>query len=205
MLSKLRYALASVLRSGRMNRALDDEIAHHITLETEKNIASGMPPAEARRQAVLAFGSMQSLREAHRDGRGTRWLSDLGGDARHSFRTLARTPALTAAAILTLALAIGADTAIYSAVNAVLVRPLPFRDPQRLVMVGENNRDFLWHMADAAPANYLDWRARVAGFQDAMAYADFGLTGTLMIDGAPRRRRAGRRPPRPIPLVSAGR
>jgi putative ABC transport system permease protein len=186
VLNQLRYALASVFRSGRMNRALDDEIAHHIELETAQNIARGMPPAEARRQAMLAFGGVQSLREAHRDGRGTRWLSDLAADARHSFRTLARTPALTAAAILTLALAIGADSAIYSAVNAVLVRPLPFRDPQRLVMVGENNRDFLWHMADAAPANYLDWRTRVAGFQDAMAYADFGLTGTLMVDGAPR-------------------
>ncbi|HKE89387.1 MAG TPA: permease prefix domain 1-containing protein, partial [Gemmatimonadales bacterium] len=77
MLSKLRYALASVLRSGRMNRALDDEIAHHIALQTEQNIANGMTPGEAHRQAVLAFGSVQSLREAHRDGRGTRWLSDL--------------------------------------------------------------------------------------------------------------------------------
>ncbi len=186
MLSKLRYALASVLRSGRMNRALDDEIAHHIELETAQNIARGMPPAEARRQAVLTFGGVQSVREAHRDGRGTRWLSDCGADIRRSFRTLARTPALTVAAVLTLALAIGADTAIYSAVNAVLVRPLPFRQPDRLVMIGENNKDFLWHMSDAAPANYLDWRARVAGFQDVMAYANFGLNVTLMVDGAAR-------------------
>jgi putative ABC transport system permease protein len=186
VLNTLRYTLASVFRSGRMNRALDDEIAHHIEMETAQNIASGMTPAEARRQAMLAFGGVQSLREAHRDGRGTRWLADLAADARHSFRTLARTPALTAAAILTLALAIGADTAIYSAVNAVLVRPLPFRQPDRLVMVGENNRDFLWHMSDAAPANYLDWRARVAGFRDAMAYAHFSLNATLMVDGAPR-------------------
>ncbi|HKC49119.1 MAG TPA: ABC transporter permease [Gemmatimonadales bacterium] len=186
MLSKLRYALASVLRSGQMNRALDDEIAYHIALQTEQNIANGMTPVEARRQAVLAFGGVQSLREAHRDGRGTRWLSDLWADVRHSFRTLARTPALTAAAILTLALAIGADTAIYSAVNAVLVRPLPFRRPERLVLIGENNKDFLWHMSDAAPANYLDWRARVAGIQDMMAYVHFGLTATLMVDGTPR-------------------
>ena len=186
MLDQLRYVLASLFYRDRMNRGLDDEIAHHIELETRKNIAGGMPPAEAHRQAVLAFGSVQSLREAHQDGRGTRWLSDLAADVRHSFRILARTPALTAAAILTLALAIGADTAIYSAVNAVLVRPLPFRDPQRLVMAGENNKDFLWHMADAAPANYLDWRARVAGFQDAMAYSDFGLNATLVVDGTPR-------------------
>ncbi|HKE92504.1 MAG TPA: ABC transporter permease, partial [Gemmatimonadales bacterium] len=155
-------------------------------LQTEQNIANGMTPGEAHRQAVLAFGSVQSLREAHRDGRGTRWLSDLRADVRHSFRTLARTRALTAAAILTLALAIGADSSVYSAVNAVLVRPLPFRRPERLVLIGENNKDFLWHMADAAPANYLDWRARVAGFQDVMAYVHFGLTATLMIDGTPR-------------------
>jgi predicted permease len=184
--SKLRYALASLLRSGRMNRALDDEIAHHIELETQKHIASGMTPDESRRQARLAFGAVQPLREEHRDGRGTRWLTDLVADLRHSRRALARTPALTAAAVLTLALAIGADTAIYSAVNAVLVRPLPFREPDRLVMVGENNRDFLWHMSDAAPANYLDWRARVTGFQDVMAYVHFSLTATLMVDGVPR-------------------
>jgi predicted permease len=186
VLNKLRYALASVFRSGRMNRALDDEIAHHIELEIAHNVASGMPPAEARRHAMLAFGGVQRLREAHRDGRGTRWLSDLAADGRHSFRILARTPALTAAAILTLALAIGADSAIYSAVNDVLVRPLPFRQSDRLVMIGENNRDFLWRMSDAAPANYLDWRARVAAFQDAMAYAHFSLNATLMVDGAPR-------------------
>lgn len=186
MLDKLRYALAALFHPDRLSRGLDDEIAHHIELETRKNVAEGMPPGEARRQALLAFGAMQQVREAHRDGRGTRWLSDLVADLRHSARALSRTPALTSAAILTLALAIGADTAIYSAVNAVLVRPLPFREPDRLVMVGENNRDFLWHMSDAAPANYLDWRARVAGFQDAMAYADFDMSVTLMVDGTPR-------------------
>lgn len=94
MLSKLRYALASLLHRERMNRALDDEIAHHIELETRKNMASGMSPDAARRQARLAFGAVQDLREAHRDGRGTRWLSDFGADARHACRTLWRTPAL---------------------------------------------------------------------------------------------------------------
>lgn len=186
MFSKLRYALTALFHPERVNRTLDDEIAHHIELETRKNVAEGMILADARRQALLAFGAVQNLRETHRDRRGSRWLSDLVADVRHSARALARTPALTTAAILTLALAIGADSAIYSAVNAVLVRPLPFREPDRLVMVGENNREFLWHMSDAAPANYLDWRARVAGFQDAMAYANFDMTVTLMVDGAPR-------------------
>src|SRR5579864_5817358 len=98
---------------------------------------------------------------------GTRWLHEFVADARYGARTLRRNPALTVSAILTFALAIGANTAIFSAVNAVMLEPLPFRDADRLVVVGENNPDFGWHMSDAAPANYLDWRARVPAFEDA--------------------------------------
>jgi hypothetical protein len=132
------------------------------------------------------FGGAERLKEAHRDARGTRWLEDLVSDARYAMRALRQNWALTIAAVGTLALVIGANTAIFSAVDAVLLRPLPFAKPDRLVMAGENNREFLWHMADAAPANYLDWRSRVPAFSDAMAYADFPLSVTLMVDGAPR-------------------
>ena len=144
-----------------------------------------MSPSEARRHALVAFGGAEQLKEAHRDARGTRWLEDVTADLRFAARSLRRNAGLTVTAVATLALVIGANTAIFSTVDAVLLRPLPFADPDRLVMVGENNREFLWHMADAAPANFLDWRARVPAFRDAMAYADFPGSVTLMVDGVP--------------------
>jgi putative ABC transport system permease protein len=185
VLDSLRYALRSLLRRARVERELEEEIAGHVKRETQKNIDRGMPPTEARRVALLAFGGREQLKEAHRDARGARWLEDCVADARYAVRALGHNPALALTAIVTLALGIGANTAIYSAVNAVLLRPLPFKEPERLVMVGENNREFLWHMADAAPANYLDWRAGVPAFRDVMAYADYPVSVTLMVDGTP--------------------
>ena len=185
MLNRICYAVDALLRRSHLDQELDEEIAHHVSLETQRNIERGMPAGEARRRALVAFGGAERLKEAHRDARGTRWLDDLVADTRFATRALRRNPALTLAAIATLALVIGANTAIFSAVNGTLIRPLPFGEPDRLVMVGENNREFLWHMADAAPANYLDWRARVPAFRDAMAYADFPNSVTLIIDGRP--------------------
>src|SRR5256885_9905950 len=185
MLNRLRYALAALLGRGHLERELDEEIALHIALETQQNIERGMSPSEARRHALVAFGGAEQLKEAHRDARGTRWLEDVTADLRFAARSLRRNAVLTVTAVATLALVIGANTAIFSTVDAVLLRPLPFADPDRLVMVGENNREFLWHMADAAPANFLDWRARVPAFRDAMAYADFPGSVTLMVDGVP--------------------
>ena len=185
MLNQLRYALAALLGRNDLDRELDEEIAFHVALETQQNVERGMSPAEARRRALVAFGGAEQLKEAHRDARGTRWLEELLADLRFAARSLRRNMALTVTAVGTLALVIGANTAIFSAVDAVLLRPLPFADPDRLVMVGENNREFLWHMADAAPANFLDWRARVPAFRDAMAYADFPNSVTVMIDGVP--------------------
>ena len=114
------------------------------------------------------------------------WLEDLIADLRYAARTLRRSPALTAAAMLTLALAIGANTAIFSAVSAVMLRPLPFADPSRLVMLWESNPDFHWVHEDAAPANVLDWKEQSGGFTDVAAYPDFAGTTTLTGYGEPR-------------------
>jgi predicted permease len=186
MLDHLRYVARSLLRMRQVDGDLNDELAFHVDRETEKYVALGMPPAEARRRALVALGGLEKTKEAHRDRRGSRWLEDAVKDARYSIRALGREPSLAVTAILTLAIAIGANTAIFSAVNAVLLQPLPFGDPSSLVMVGENNPEFKWHMAEAAPANYLDWQARVAGFQDAMAYVDFPQSSTLIVNGEPR-------------------
>lgn len=185
MIYRVRYWLASLLRRRRRERELDEEVRDHIDRETRRNVERGMPAPEARRVALVAFGGRERLKEAHRDQSGTRWLFDFAADARHGVRVLMANPALSVAAVATLALGVGANTAIFTAVSASLLRPLPFEEPDRLVMVGENNREFVWHMADAAPANYLDWRHRVLAFQDAMAYADGLSSTTLLVNGAP--------------------
>ena len=164
---------------------LNDEIRFHIELETEKNLRLGMSPAEARRLAVAHFGGVERVREEHRDVRRIQWLEDFLADARFALRTLRRTPALAGAAIITLALGVGANVSIFSAVNAVVLQPLPFPAPDRLMVITEENPEKKWHLQVAAPANLLDWRANVADFQDVTGYVDGLGRSTLTGRGDP--------------------
>jgi putative ABC transport system permease protein len=172
MLSGLRARLRALLHRTAADRELNDEIHFHIELETEKNIRLGLSAAEAHRVAMSHFGGVQRVREEHRDVRRLQWIEDFASDARFALRALLRTPGLAGAAIITLALGIGANVAIFSAVNAVVLQPLPFPAPDRLVVITEENPEKHWHLNIAAPANYLDWRAGVSDFTDAMAYID---------------------------------
>ena len=174
--------LRALLHDRKTDDDLRDEIGFHIDQETAKNVRLGMSPAEARRVAVAHFGGVERVREEHRDVRHVNWLEDFAADARFAFRSLRRTPALAGAAIITLAVGIGANVAIFSAVNAVVLEPLPFANPDRLVMLAEDNPEKNWHQQVAAPANYLDWRARVPAFADAGAYMD-GLGQMALTDG----------------------
>src|SRR5262245_22519815 len=127
--------LRGFVRRANADRELDDEIAFHLERETEKNVASGMSAEEARRRAVAMFGGVRRVKEEHRDVRGVTWWEELAGDTKFALRTLRRSPALAGAAVVTLALGIGANVAIFSAVNAVILQPLPFAAPNRLVML----------------------------------------------------------------------
>ncbi len=177
--------LHGVFRSQAVDAELEAEIAMHLEMETAKRLAEGMTPEEAHRQARAAFGGLDAVREDHRDGRGLRWMRDFAADVRYALRTLRRNPALALTAIVTLALGIGATTAIFTAVNAVLLRPLPFAHPEELVAVWEQNADRGWYQADAAPANMLDWQEQVTGFADVAGYPSFSDQVTLSGDGDP--------------------
>jgi putative ABC transport system permease protein len=125
--------LANVFRSGRLDRDLNDELQFHIDARTQDLIATGMAPAEARREAQRHFGNRLLLRESSRDTKLLPWLESIFQDVRFDLRMLLKNRVVTAAAILSLSLAIGASTAAFSLIDALLLRMLPVRDPQQLV------------------------------------------------------------------------
>jgi predicted permease len=187
MLSKLRSGLRALLRRSEMERELDEELRHHIEQQTEQNIRLGMSPQEARCAARKAFGGVEQAKERSRDARGMRWLEDIWQDLRYGARMLLKQPGFTLIAVITLALGIGANTAIYSVVNAVLLRPLPYPDSDRLVRLREVGLD-----GSDGPVSYLnftDWRAQQTVFEHMGLYRGwtYNLTGT----GEPRRLTAG--------------
>ncbi|HEX7937924.1 MAG TPA: ABC transporter permease [Gemmatimonadaceae bacterium] len=185
MIKTIRMRLRALFNRAAVEADLREELRFHIEQQTRQYIQQGMRPEDAARRARLAFGSVDASSEGHRDHRGTRTLEEILGDVRYAARALWRDRALALAGVATLALGIGATTAVFSAVNEVMLRQLPFADAERLVQVWEQNPDRGWYKNWVAPANYLDWRSRVSAFQDAAAYFDFVAMATLLGHGEP--------------------
>jgi predicted permease len=158
---------------SRRESELDAELQAHLEALAEENIRRGMTPEEARHAARREFGGVEQAKELYRERRGLPLLETFLQDIRFGTRMLVKNPGFTIVAILTLALGIGANTAIFSVVKAVLMRPLPFKDPSRLVRVNES----VVHggRSPVAYPNYLDWRARNRVFQEMAAYGNCEL------------------------------
>jgi putative ABC transport system permease protein len=132
-LRAIAIRLKGLLHSSRADRDFSAELESHIGMHVDDGIRSGLSPEEARRRALIKLGGTEQPRQAHRDRRSILWIEQFAQDIRYGVRTLLRTPGFTATAVLTLGLGIGACTAIFSLVNAVLIRSLPYGDPERLV------------------------------------------------------------------------
>ncbi len=136
---RLFHRIAALFRRDDLNRDLEAEMASHLALAIEENLKAGMSPQEARRQALVQFGGTQQAKESVHDQRSLPFLETFFADLAFGFRMLRKSPAFTSASVLTLALGIGATTAVFSVVYGVLLRPLPYRNPQQLVRLWEQD------------------------------------------------------------------
>jgi predicted permease len=148
------------MRRKRMLVDLDQQIRDHIEMATQENMDRGMSPEEARHAALRKFGNVTRVKEDAREVWSLVWLEQLQQDIRLGLRQLRKNPGFAAVAILTLALGIGANTAIFSVINSVLLRPLPYHDPENLVMVWESNSQHINSHNTVSPPNFLDWQSR---------------------------------------------
>jgi putative ABC transport system permease protein len=159
------------------DQSLEDEIESHLQMQTEDNLRLGLSPEEARRQAVIKFGSIEAAKEAYRDQRSVPALETLRQDLRYACRMFCKNPAFSAVAVITLALGIGANTAIFSVCNAVLLNPLPYAEPDRIVILWERKESGT--LQGVAPANFVDWRTASRSFSEmaALKSSSFILSG----------------------------
>ena len=164
--------LLGVFRRQGSEQDLSDELETHLALDIDAGVRAGLAPEEARRQALLRLGGAEQVRQALRERRSFPWLESLAQDARYGLRTLGRSPGFTVTAVLTLALGIGACTAIFSLVNAVLLRSLPFGDPERLVYLFTPNRNIPIPREVIAPsyADLYDLKRQSRSYRDMTAF-----------------------------------
>ena len=140
---RLFHRLTSWTTAARDEELLRAEFEEHVAMQTAENLRAGLSPVEARRQALLKFGNVEAIKEIYRDQRGLPFIETLVSDTRHALRRMRKAPTFTAAVIVTLALGIGANTATFSVIDSILIRPLAYPQAEALVSI--------WHTAPGLP------------------------------------------------------
>lgn len=169
---RLRASLirfAELFRKQPRESELAAEMESHLQLHMEENLRSGMTPERARREARMKLGGVEQVKEHYRQRRGLPLLETTLQDIRYALRTLQRSPGFSAVAVLTLVLGIGANTAMFSVVEGVVLAPLPYFESDRLVMILESNLRF--PQDSISYPNFLDWQRDSHAFQRMAAYA----------------------------------
>jgi len=160
--------LQALLKHGELDRGLNAEVRFHIEMETEKNIRLGMSRERARQAAMRSFGPMEKHKEETRDARGVSWFENLVADLRYGARALFKHPGYALLAVMTLGLGIGANTAIFSVINGVLLKPLPYEHGDRLVVVQQSRPLAGQPQVGVAIAEYYDYRERAKDVFDGL-------------------------------------
>ncbi len=174
--------LGAFFRKEPLDRDLDAEMKTHLELAVEENMSKGMPWQEAKRQALIRFGGVAQAKEKQRESRGIPGLEVLLQDLRYTMRTLGRDRGFATIAILILALGIGANVVVFSVVNTILLRPLPFYDPSRLVWIAPENAKGLSGSTYSVDA-YEDLRLMNKSYEDVTGYFAFSTEDNYKLTG----------------------
>ncbi|HEY4249030.1 MAG TPA: ABC transporter permease [Lacunisphaera sp.] len=162
-LTKFLFYLRSLFSRRKLDAQMTEEIKLHLEMEMEAKVTAGMTPEEARYSALREFGNIANIQEKTRDERGWVWLEKIWLDVRHAARVLRKSPGFSVTAILTVSIGIGACTALFTIINGVLLRPLPFDQPDRVVMITETRSGNV--ETQVSPAVYLDWVKQTSVFE----------------------------------------
>src|SRR5579863_7402569 len=168
-LTQLRLALRSVFRRKRVEQELDEELQYHMERQMDEELKTGLAPEQARYAARRAMGAMAKNKEECRDTRRVNFIDDFSRDLRYAGRSLRRSPGFAVLAVLIMALGIGANTAVFSVVNAVLLKPLSYRDPDRIVTLSTRITEDPEDIEQVSIPNFQDWHDQSSSFE-AMAY-----------------------------------
>jgi putative ABC transport system permease protein len=184
VLAKVRLRLRSLFRRRDLDLQLEDEFRFHLDQLVEEEMAAGLAPEDARRSALRKMGGVLQFQEQSRDTRRVNFVDDLLRDLRYAARSLRRSPGFAALSVLIMALGVGANTAVFSVVNAVLLKPLAYRDAERIVTLsdysgaGQTTTTLSKQVSDR---EFREWREQSSSFA-AMAY--YGARETVVIRGA---------------------
>jgi putative ABC transport system permease protein len=168
MWARVRNALRVIFRRRAVERDLDEELQFHLEMQTQEHVRRGLSPEAAREAASRSFGGYERVKEQCRDARGARFTETLAQDIRFAFRTLRSSPGFTFVAVLTLGLGIGANTAIFSVINGVLLRPLPYGNADRLVLIRQSAPGTGRPNVNVSIREYFDYREQATADLDAL-------------------------------------